>query len=190
MYDLLETVILVDPEDRAIGEAGKLRAHREGLLHRAFSIFIVNRAGELLLQRRALAKYHSPGLWSNACCGHPRPGESAASAARRRLGEELGFTCDLRPIGSFRYRADVPVRAVGGPLVEHEYDHVFLGAWDGSPEPDPAEVGGWRWTTVRSLRRALRWTPDRFTPWLPLAFELVEAKLRSDATVSVSSPEG
>jgi isopentenyl-diphosphate Delta-isomerase len=186
--DLLERVILVDTQDRPTGEAGKLRAHREGLLHRAFSVFVVNSAGELLLQRRAAAKYHSPGLWSNACCGHPRPGEATAAAAGRRLGEELGLTCALRPAGGFVYRAVVPGREGAPPLIEHEYDRVFLGQWDGEPEPDPVEVSAWRWVAPRALRRAIRRAPERFTPWLPMALRLAEPHLAAWTPVSISSP--
>lgn len=187
MNDLLEEVILVDEIDRPVGTAAKLEAHRQGLLHRAFSVFIVNPAGDLLLQRRAAAKYHSPGLWSNACCGHPRPGEATAVAAGRRLAEELGFTCALRPVGGFVYRAVVPARAGSPTLVEHEYDRVFVGTWDGEPEPDPAEVSAWRWVAPRTLRRALRRAPERFTPWLPLALPLAQAHLASRSTVSLSA---
>jgi isopentenyl-diphosphate Delta-isomerase len=185
--DLLEEVILVNGRDRPMGTAAKLAAHRQGLLHRAFSVFIVNPAGELLLQRRAAAKYHSPGLWSNACCGHPRPGEATAIAAGRRLAEELGFTCPLRPAGGFVYRAEVPAGAGATALIEHEYDRVFVGVWDGEPEPDPAEVSAWRWVAPRALERALRRAPDRFTPWLPLALPLAEGHLAARSTVSLSA---
>jgi len=157
-------VILVDAADREVGTAPKLEAHRAGLLHRAFSVFVFDHAGALLLQRRARAKYHSGGLWTNTCCGHPRPGEPVAAAARRRLREEMGFACDLTVVGTFTYRA-----AVGGGLVENESDHVFVGRHDGVPVPDPAEIEAWKRSSVPDLLRALRRTPHHFTAWFPLA---------------------
>ena len=166
-----ERVILVDHRDVAVGTAGKLAAHRAGLLHRAFSVFVLNPAGEMLLQRRASGKYHSGGLWSNACCGHPRPGEDVAAAAGRRLGEELGFGCALRTAGSFRYRAEL-----GAGLTEHEIDHLFVGLWDGRPDPDPAEVSDWRWAALPGIRRELDATPDRFTAWFRAALEALEGR--------------
>ena len=161
-----ERVILVDAADVEIGSAEKLSAHQDGLLHRAFSVFIVNPRGEVLLQQRAETKYHSGGLWSNACCGHPRPGEAVENAARRRLEEELGFTCALAPAGSFLYRADV-----GGGLVEHEVDHLFIGRWAGDPAPDPGEVAAWRWAPADRLRLELVAAPHRFTRWFRFALE-------------------
>lgn len=159
-----DQVILVDARDRETGSAAKLEVHRSGALHRAFSVFVFDHAGTLLLQRRARTKYHSGGLWTNTCCGHPRPGERTADAARRRLHEEMGFACDLVAAGTFTYRADV-----GDGLVEHELDHVFIGRYDGVPCPAPAEVDGWRRTTVTDLHRRMRQTPGRFTAWLPMA---------------------
>jgi isopentenyl-diphosphate Delta-isomerase len=156
-----EAVVLVDSAGQPIGTCDKVTVHRTGQLHLAFSIFVFNGEGELLLQRRSWEKYHSPGRWSNTCCSHPRPDESISAAARRRLGEELGFTCDLTPAGAFIYRAEV-----GHGLVEHEYDHVFVGRWDGSPAPDPAEVVDWRWIDPDELRQEILGQPDRFTPWL------------------------
>src|SRR3954469_14253008 len=119
MLDARETVVLVDEDDREVGLAPKLRAHERGLLHRAFSVFVLNARGEVLLQRRADGKYHSAGLWTNTACGHPRPGEPVAAAARRRLREEMGFECALVAAGTFVYRA-----RVGSELVEHELDHL------------------------------------------------------------------
>lgn len=155
-----ERVILVDPEDRPVGTAGKLAAHREGLLHRAFSVFVLDAAGRMLLQRRAAGKYHSGGLWSNACCSHPRPGEAVEAAAHRRLREEMGFDCPLEFAFPLIYRA-----AVAPELEEHEYDHVFLGRWDGTPRPDPDEVGEWRWVDPEQLARDVGETPESFTVW-------------------------
>lgn len=159
-----ERVILVDADDTPTGTAEKLAAHRAGQLHRAFSVFVVNEDGEMLLQRRADGKYHSGGLWSNACCSHPRPGEATEAAARRRLREELGFDCPLEHAFAMVYRADV-----GGGLVEHEYDHILLGRWDGVPDPDPAEVSDWRWVPLDELRDEVGRHPRRFTYWFRVA---------------------
>ncbi len=164
-----ERVVLVDRGDVPRGTAEKLQAHEEGWLHRAFSVFIVNERGQLLLQRRARRKYHSGGRWSNACCGHPRPGETTGQAAHRRLREEMGFDCPLASAGWFLYHADV-----GRGLVEHELDHVFVGRWSGEPAPDPAEVDGWRWVSRPRLERELEADPDAFTVWLPLALALLD----------------
>jgi isopentenyl-diphosphate delta-isomerase len=161
----LERVILVDAEDRPIGEGDKLEVHREGgQLHRAFSILIFNARGELLLQRRAEGKYHFAGRWSNSCCGHPRPGEATYRAALRRLGEELGFQAPLTEDLQLVYRALDPISG----LTEHEYLHVFRGRFVGEPRPDPDEVGAWRWMSIQGLRRALAQRPGLFTPWFAL----------------------
>jgi isopentenyl-diphosphate delta-isomerase len=159
-----ERVVLVDTGDRVVGAAGKLDAHRTGALHRAVSVFVFDARDLLLLQQRARGKYHSGGRWTNTCCGHPRPGEDAAGAARRRLREEMGIACTLHGAGRFVYRADV-----GGGFVEHELDHVFVGWSDRDPSPDPAEVAGWRRVTVDGLQAELARAPDRFTVWLPRA---------------------
>ncbi len=161
-----EQVILVDERDREIGAGEKLGAHREGALHRAFSVFIFDRRGRLLLQKRARGKYHSAGLWSNTACGHPRPGEATAGAARRRLREEMSLDCDLREAFEFLYRAELD-----GALVEHEYDHVFVGTYEGEPAPDPSEVEDWRWVSMGELRRGLREEPQSYSYWLKLAVE-------------------
>jgi isopentenyl-diphosphate Delta-isomerase len=159
-----EQVILVDDADSPLGTAPKLAVHRDGRLHRALSVLVLNRGGELLIQRRAAGKYHSAGLWANTCCSHPRPHEATADAAHRRLQEEMGFDCPLEPAGALVYRAEV-----GGGLIEHEYDHLFLGRWDGTPRPDPAEVGGWRWVHPSDLVAWIRARPQDFAPWFPLA---------------------
>lgn len=161
-----EELILVDADDREVGVGEKLQTHREGALHRAFSVFVFDRRGRLLMQKRAAAKYHSAGLWSNTACGHPRPGEATRDAARRRLREEMGFDCELREAFEFVYRAEV-----GDRLVEHEYDHVFAGTHDRDPAPDHAEVEDWRWVEMGELRRELREAPERYSFWLKLAVE-------------------
>lgn len=160
-----ERVVLVDEGDTEIGTMEKQRAHLEGRLHRALSVFVLNGRGELLLQRRAEGKYHSGGLWTNTCCSHPRPGEPVDQAARRRLREEMGIDCDLTPLFAFTYRAPV-----GPRLVEHEYDHLFAGRWDGDPAPSPDEVDGWRWTPLVEVAREVRENPGAFTPWFRIVF--------------------
>lgn len=162
----MERVILVDEGDREVGSAEKMVAHAEGLLHRAFSIFVFDRAGRLLLQRRAHSKYHSGGLWSNTCCGHPRPGETVIGAARRRLLEELNFSCDLREGFEFLYRAELD-----RGLTEHEYDHVLVGGFDGEPRPEPSEVAAWRWVGMEELRDDVRRRPEGYSYWLRVALE-------------------
>lgn len=166
MADSQEWVVLVDGADRQVGTAEKLHAHREGMLHRAFSVFVLNSRREVLLQRRADGKYHTGGLWSNTCCGHPRPGEPLEEAARRRLEEEMGFRCELQRVGEFVYRAPL-----ADGLEEHEYDHVFIGWYDGDPEPDPAEVSEWRWASAATLHRRLSAAPQAYTPWLAPALD-------------------
>jgi isopentenyl-diphosphate delta-isomerase len=166
-----ERVILVDEEDAELGTAEKLAAHAEGALHRAFSVVVFNRAGEMLLQCRAAGKYHSAGLWSNACCGHPRPGEDVRKAARRRLGEEMGIDCELKPLFHLRYRANLD-----GGLAENEYDHVFTARYDGEPRPNPAEVQAWRWVRLEEIRRDVDEEPERYTAWFPLLVDELAAE--------------
>lgn len=161
--DSVEQVVLVDAQDRPLGTMPKLLAHREGLRHRAFSVIIRDGAGRLLLQRRAAGKYHSPGLWSNACCGHPRPGEDTAEAASRRLHEELGFTCALTRVG----RVDYAVRFDNG-LAENEVVSVFTGRHAGPILPDPAEVGMVAWLDLASLLADMAERPDAYTYWFRL----------------------
>ncbi|WP_395140232.1 isopentenyl-diphosphate Delta-isomerase [Armatimonas sp.] len=161
-----ENVILVDANDNVIGSCEKLAAHLYGgQLHRAFSVFVFDDKKRLLLQQRALEKYHFGGLWTNTCCSHPRPGETALAAARRRLTEELGFTVGLIEIGQFLYRAEDPESG----LTEHELDHVFIGRFTGTPTPNPVEVMDWRWQAMEQVEAELFASPGRFTPWFPLA---------------------
>lgn len=163
-----EHVILVDENDRPLGISEKMSAHRDGKLHRAFSIFVFNNEGELLLQRRALNKYHSSGLWTNTCCSHPRPGESVEAAAVRRLCEEMGFECALHKAFHFIYKAPLE-RA----LIEHEFDHVFIGHFNGQPRPNPNEVMEWRWLDLAALEQELELSPERYTIWFRLAMPRV-----------------
>ncbi len=167
-----ERVVIVDESDEALGSVEKLLAHRTGLLHRAFSVVIVNQRGEMLLQQRALSKYHSGGLWSNACCGHPRLGEGTVAAGERRLHEELGLICDLREVGSFVYTAKLD-----DSLVEHEYDHVLIGTTDANPVLDPLEAMGWRWMDLRELSRDMLIDSSQFTAWLPMVLAVVRTEL-------------
>jgi isopentenyl-diphosphate Delta-isomerase len=160
MDDSQEQIILVDEDDREIGLAPKLAAHAQGLMHRAISVCILDRSGRMLLQQRALDKYHSPGLWTNACCTHPRAGETVEAAARRRLHEELGVDCDLRFALRTHYRADV-----GGGLIEDEIVHLFVGAYDGVVTPDPSEVAAYDWASRAELRERIARRPEAYTYW-------------------------
>jgi len=155
-----DPVVLVDANDVALGTAGKLDAHRRGLKHRAISVLVRNAKAEFLLQRRAVAKYHSGGLWTNACCSHPLPGEDTASAARRRLAQEMGFECAIEPLFVYQYNEPVP-----GGLIENELVHVFGGRHDGSIKPDPAEVGEWKWIAFPALIADIASHPDAYTIW-------------------------
>jgi isopentenyl-diphosphate delta-isomerase len=162
----MEQVILVDQDDRETGVCEKLDAHQRGQLHRAFSVFVLDKRGALLIQQRAVTKYHTGGLWTNTCDGHPRPGETVQEAARRRLLEEMGFECDLTEAFAFTYYA-----ALGDDLVEHEYDHVLVGRFDGEPTPDPREASDWRWVDAKTLAEEMREQPDRYAPWFKIAFQ-------------------
>lgn len=165
----LSKVILVDESDRQIGVEDKLTAHQKGAkLHRAISVFVFNGKGETLLQRRAMAKYHSKGKWANSCCSHPMPGEEVADAARRRLFEELGIECPVKEVFSFLYRADV-----GDGLFEHEYDHVFFGRYDGKVEANSDEVMDYDWVSLSHLKKEIEERPDDFAPWLRICLDKV-----------------
>jgi len=167
-----QRVILVNESDEAIGEMEKLEAHRKGVLHRAFSVFIFNSRGELLLQRRALNKYHSAGLWTNTCCSHPAPGEDEKEAAQRRLREEMGFTATLEKLFSFTYRADF-----SNGLTEHELDHVFIGAYEGPVQPDPSEVMEYTYHSLPDIAAMLGSDTNAFTVWFRIAFPLVQVQI-------------
>ena len=157
-----DVVVLVDSGDRFLGVAPKLEAHREGRLHRAVSVVLFDDAGRVMLQRRADEKYHSPGLWSNTCCGHPRPGESVTRAARRRLRNELGIVgCDVTRVGQFLYFAEL-----AGGLIEHELDHVVVGRWSGRLDANPREVSETRWVDPQQLVSELLDAPQRYTAWI------------------------
>jgi len=155
-----ELLILVDRRDRKKGCAPKLQAHQFGLLHRAFSIFIFDNTGRVLLQQRAFGKYHSQGLWTNTCCGHPRLGERTLSAAKRRLQEEMGITCSLRKVSTLLYREEV-----SNQLIEHEFDHVFVGVSDCDPIANPEEAHAWQWLKLSQLPARIASAPETFTVW-------------------------
>lgn len=160
MIDSEESVLLVDASDRPIGTAGKLEAHRRGLRHRALSVIVRDPLGRLLLQKRAIGKYHSGGLWTNTCCSHPRPEEPVAVAAQRRLWEEMGFRCPLVPLLELAYRAEV-----GSGMIEDEIVHVFAGIYDGPIRPDPREAEGYAWVEPEALFEDMRTAPQRFSVW-------------------------
>lgn len=165
-----EQVILVDETDKFLGSAEKLQAHREGLCHRAFSVFVFRSRSnsELLLQKRAKEKYHSPGLWTNTCCSHPRPGEDTIPAAERRLREELGIHVKLKDVGQFHYIAHF-----NNGLTENEVDHVLIGIIDDQiVKPNPNEVEEFRWISINDLRSEIKADPERFTPWFSQALEI------------------
>lgn len=166
-------VILVNEQDEATGVMEKMEAHRKGVLHRAFSVFIMNDKGEMLLQQRALDKYHSGGLWTNTCCSHPSPGETVEVAAHRRLFEEMGFDCTLTGLFQFTYRT-----AFGNGLIEHEYDHVLSGIYNGVINPNPAEVNAYRYMSITAITRLLEAEPTQFTSWFKLALPKVIERLK------------
>jgi isopentenyl-diphosphate delta-isomerase len=164
-----DKIILVNEHDDMIGAMDKMEAHKQGLLHRAFSIFIFNGKGEMLLQQRALTKYHSAGLWTNACCSHPIPGEKLQEAAERRLMEELGFETPIEKIFDFVYKAEFD-----NGLIEHEFDHVFAGEYEGEINVDPGEVQDYTYIEVASIKNMLQQTPQKFTAWFHIAFPKIE----------------
>lgn len=157
-------VILVNERDEWIGTMEKMAAHEAGALHRAFSIFVLNDKHEMLIQQRADGKYHSAGLWSNTCCSHPFPGESTIDGAHRRLKEEMGFDCRLRPLFQLRYRSEV-----GNGLVENEFDHIYIGNYNGPVTISPEEVRDYRFLPLGALNEWIRTEPTLFTQWFLIA---------------------
>ncbi len=165
-----ESVILVDAGGKATGMMDKLEAHQKGILHLAFSVFVFNSKGQLLLQQRALDKYHSAGMWTNTCCSHPRAGETIIAAARRRLQEEMGMETELTELFQFSYRHEFE-----NGLIEHEYDHVLIGTSDQLPEPNTDEVANYRYTDVTSLLQDMSEQPEIYTPWFRICLHRVLA---------------
>ncbi|MFD1316193.1 isopentenyl-diphosphate Delta-isomerase [Namhaeicola litoreus] len=167
-----EKVILVDREDNEIGTMPKLEAHEKAVLHRAFSVFIFNEKGELMLQRRALHKYHSPGLWTNTCCSHQRAGESNIEAGKRRLFEEMGFSCALEDTFWFIYKASFE-----NGLTEHELDHVMIGEYNAEPKINPDEVAEYKWISLDDLKIDMENHPDKYTAWFKIIFQEYDQRL-------------
>ena len=160
-------VILVDEKDNEVGKEEKLKAHQEAKLHRAFSILVFNEKKETLLQKRAKTKYHSPGLWTNTCCSHPRPGKDLLEEAKRRLKEEMGFECELKESFSFVYKADL------GDLTEYEFDHVLFGDFSGAPSINKEEADDWKWINLKDLGKDLKQSPENYTPWFKIIFKRI-----------------
>ncbi len=168
-----EKVLLVDTQDRVLGTMPKLEAHQKGVLHRAFSVFILNRQNALMLQQRAWDKYHSPGLWTNTCCSHQREGEDSLAAGKRRLQEEMGLEAPLTPLFTFIYKAPFD-----NGLTEHELDHVLLGYSEQSPNPNLHEVADWQWMPLEEVQRKLTEQPEQFTVWFKIIFERFYAHIK------------
>ena len=160
-----EKVILVDKNDLQLGLLSKMKAHRKGLLHRAFSVFIFNSSRSLLMQKRSKLKYHSPGLWTNTCCSHQREGESTIDAANRRLNEEMGLIVDMKEVFSFIYKANLE-----NGLIEHEFDHVLVGYSDLNPKINTNEVEDWEWADLSFLEKDLARNPNLYTEWFKIIF--------------------
>ena len=169
-----EEVILVDTNDRPLGTMPKMEAHKKAVLHRAFSVFILNKKGELLLQQRAWEKYHSPGLWTNSCCSHQRKGESNLEAGNRRLEEEMGMEADLEELFSFIYKAPFD-----NGLTEHELDHVLLGYSDSDPNINSDEVAAFRWAPLETIAAEMQADPDQFTAWFKIIFDRFYSYIQS-----------
>lgn len=171
---MAENVILVDEHDNPLGLMEKMEAHRKGLLHRAFSVFVLNSKGELMLQQRAAEKYHSGKLWTNTCCSHPRDGESPEDAAHRRLMEEMGFDCPIEKALEFTYRAELDLG-----MIEHEYDHLFIGKYDGLPQLNPEEVMAWKWVDIDVLSADISKHPEDYTEWFKIIYQSFLAKVKA-----------
>lgn len=161
-----EYVVLVNEKDEPLGTMEKQEAHIKGILHRAFSVFLFNEKGETLLQQRAANKYHSPLLWTNTCCSHPRENETYLEGAQRRIQEEMGISCSLEKKFHFIYKADV-----GQGLTEHELDHVFIGLFNDNPKININEVADYKWMTLEAIQQDIKNHPDMYTEWFKIIFE-------------------
>lgn len=161
-----ENVILVNQYDEQIGTMPKMEAHEKALLHRAFSVFILNDNDEIMLQQRAANKYHSPMLWTNTCCSHQREGETNIEAGKRRLQEEMGFHVDLNEVFSFIYKAPFD-----NGLTEHEYDHVMIGHYNAEPNINPEEVEDWKWMSPQNIKKDMSLAPENYTVWFKIIFQ-------------------
>lgn len=175
----VEEVILVNEKDEEVGRMEKYEAHRKALLHRAFSVFVFNKKGEMLLHKRAESKYHSSGLWTNACCSHPRPGEEIKEAAMRRLKEEMGFQIPLKKIFEFTYRTEFQ-----NGLSEYEFDHVFTGEYNGLITVDRQEISDYCYKDMSDIKDSLQSHPHKYTVWFQLAFPKVEECILSNLRTS------
>ncbi len=173
-----EKVILVNEKDEQIGLMPKLEAHKKAVLHRAFSVFVLNLKGELMLQQRAAHKYHSSMLWTNTCCSHQRDGESNLEAGKRRLFEEMGFVCELKEVFSFIYKAPFD-----NGLTEHELDHVMVGEYEESPQINKEEVNAFKWMTLEAIKKDMERQPEIYTEWFKVIFEKFYNHLQ-EATIS------
>ena len=169
-----ELVILVDQEDNKIGLMPKMEAHEKAMLHRAFSVFVFNKDKELMLQQRAMHKYHSPGLWTNTCCSHQRDGESNVEAGTRRLQEEMGFSTPLKETISFIYKAPFD-----NGLTEHELDHILVGNYEGEPSINEDEVASWKWVPLEEVNKDIIANPGQYTAWFKIIFEKYYTYLES-----------
>ena len=171
----MSQVVLVDEQDHELGTMDKMEVHYKGILHRAFSIFILNNRGEMLLQQRSAKKYHSGGLWTNACCSHPMQDDTIEKAALKRLQEEMGFTTLIKKAFTFTYRADV-----GDGLTEHEYDHVFTGIYNGTIVPAEAEVQDFCYMSLPAIASAIASHPHKYTQWFKIAFPKIQDYLTKE----------
>ena len=167
----MDEIILVDEDDNEVGVLEKMEAHRQGKLHRAFSILVFNSSGELMLQKRARTKYHSGDLWTNTCCSHPKPGEKMLDAVRRQLLHEMGIEIDPKFAFKFKYRA-----VLNNDLIENEFDYVFTGVYDGVPKLNPAEAEDWRFEEMHTLKQWMKNNPDQFTVWFRNIIDLLTEK--------------
>ena len=175
----MEQVILVDVDDCEIGVMEKMEAHKLAVLHRAFSVFLFNPQGKMLLQQRALTKYHSAGLWTNTCCSHPRPGETLENAVTRRLTEEMGITAKVSKAFDFIYQAELPDH-----LNEHEFDHVFIGNYDDEVRPNHLEVANFVYQSIEEIDANLQSHPEKYTVWFKIAFPKVVEWYQTNSSLS------
>ena len=173
-----ELVVLVDEQDNEIGLMPKMEAHEKAVLHRAFSVFVLNEKGELMLQQRAGSKYHSPLLWTNTCCSHQRSGETSLSAGKRRLMEEMGFVTDLKELFTFIYKAPFE-----NGLTEHELDHVLLGYYEQDPDINREEVQDWKWMSIQEIAEDMKASPESYTAWFRIVFNRFQNYLIDNSSI-------
>ena len=177
---MIEEVVLVNEKDEALGAMEKMAAHEQAILHRAFSVFVFNKNGDVLMQQRAYSKYHSGGLWTNTCCSHPAPDEETIEAAHSRLRHEMGFDCELQEIFSFAYRVELD-----NGMTEHEYDHVFIGKYNGQVKMNPEEASDYKWIDPEDLYIDMKDNSDNYTYWFKQSVE----KVVKTAELNLDKPE-